>query len=293
MLLTGYETHKEWRTIRRNADEGKSTILTQIKSGVKQNKKWKRTYTDNLKILDEMVRHIAIRATDFTRQNWDDYAFGYGERQLDSILVPVFWDIVGRRQGLVLVQYPTKRKAMKYALPEGERQKSRTGWVDYRLRRAKTSYALEIKSVSSSEKLGNKERIIKEWNDALNKLDRICYKKQIKNLGSGSIWLFKSVILFIPVFINARSHERERVKVKNVSEIDGLLTKNLEALLGEFKPVSTQPDWIACWLLPEDLQEDWQDDTDTDKYWQSPAVLILAKLCEKWEQNDKQRWVKV
>jgi hypothetical protein len=291
MQITGYQERKPWHAVRRKNDEGRLTILTLLRG--QKTKTWKKIYNSNLQLLDRMVKQVAMHATRFSKQNPDDYVFGYREDQLNSILVPAFWHIVGKRKGLVLIQCPTRRKAMKYALSGKEKPKERVGWADYRLRSLETSYALELKLVSSNEDLGNKGRIIKEWNDAFDKLSRIYYNKQIANLGLESSSLFKSAILFIPIFIHANSEELHLLSIKDASEIDTLLTDKLNVLLAEFKPEKKRPDWIACWLLPDWLQASWQDDKIQSKHWHTPAVLIFAKLCEKWEKDDKGKWTRV
>ena len=283
MLPTGYEVHKRWGSISRNEDSGKLKILTcQITDRVKR-KKWHHTYQDNLALLDDMIKSVAKRATDYSRRDENEYVFGYGERQLDSILVPVFWDIVGRRrQGLVLAQCPTERRRMKDPLRKGEKSKAHKGWVDYRVKQRETIYVLEIKFAPSDESLlGN--YLSSKWNEARKQLMEIG-SKQVGKLGGENSTVFKTAILFIPIFV--KESERNLLGHKNTSYIEEQV--NLKTL-GQLKP---KPDWIGCWLLPNDLQEEWQD--DQEKYWwHSPAVLVLAKLFGKWEKKDSGSWAPV
>lgn len=270
---------RRWGPISRNNDSGKLKILTrQITGGVKR-KKWHRTYQDALALLDDMIKNVAKRATDYSWRDENEYVFGYVERQLDSILVPVFWDIVGqRRRGLVLVQCPTERKRLKDPLHED--RESHKGWVDYRVKQRETIYALEIKFAPSDEGLQGKH-LSSKWNEARKQLMSIG-SKQIGKLGGENNAVFKTAILFVPIFV--KKNESKLLGYKDTSYIEEQV--NLRPL-GRLKP-----DWIACWLLPGDLQEEWHD--DQEKYWwHSPAVLVLAKLFGKWEKKDSGSWMPV
>lgn len=283
MLPMGYEVHRRWGPVSRNGDSGKLKILTRQITGRVKRKKWHRIYQENLVLLDDMVKSVAKRATDYSRRDENEYVFGYGERQLDSILVPAFWDIVGRRcRGLVLVQCPTERERMKDPLRKGERTKAHKGWVDYWVKQRETIYVLEIKFAPSDENLLGND-LSSKWNKARKQLMEIS-RRQVDKLGGENITVFKTAILFAPIFV--KENARNKLVHKDTSYIEEQV--NLRAL-GQLKP---KPDWIACWLLPNDLQDEWQD--DQEKYWwHSPAVLILARLFEKWERKTSGSWRRV
>lgn len=276
----GYEEHRRWGSISRNNDSGKLWILTSQITYLARRRTWHRIYQDNLVFLDNMIRGVARHATRYFRQGDNECVFGYGERQLDSVLVPAFWDIVGQ-QGSVLTQCPTERHRMRDPLRRAGETTPRKGWVDYRVKQRDTVYVLEIKSAPGNKELRNDDLCAK-WNEAQAQLSEVGAKQVVK-LGGQSSTLFKTAILFLPIFHNGS--RRDLVEDKERSDIRSEL--RLEGLL-RLKP---KPDWIACWQLPHTLREPWQDD-QAEYWWCSPAVLVLAKLCEKWEKKESGSWVR-
>jgi hypothetical protein len=269
----GYRRHRKWVSI---FDKREGELHRLINKDLTKGLLSK--YKDNLILLDEMVRSIVIHAFNYSRRDQNDYVFGYGERQIDSILVPALWDIVGVRKGVVFVQYPTERRDPTCI---DQKTKPKWGWVDYRVNDGGTIYALEIKLIPSKPELTtNRAKIRREWENAISELEKINDSGPIGKLGMADDAIFLTAILFIPIFDS--KNEKKQLKTKGRSWVHETIYRNLETILEECEP-NPKPDWISCWILPKSLQKPWND--DDGKWWQSSVILILAKIYAKWEKK--------
>jgi hypothetical protein len=285
-MLQNYNIRRQFRKIS-NRDEGKLKILVK--------KEIEKKGRDYLILFDDLAKGLAKWAAKYSNHDSDDYIFGYFERQLDSILVPIFWDIVDPKNGVVMTQHPTKRKSKYYTKPGKSKLKLRSGWIDYRLRSDNKVFVVEIKLASSNEHLDTKNKtlgnndIYVKWRSAKYQLAN-CSKKSINDLGRGGTKLFKTSILFIPIYVKMKSSDKESKKYDK-SCIETQLFYHLDKLIQRIKK-QTPPDWIAYWSVPDFLSAEWQDDEDDNIFWKTPGVLVFAKTYEKWNKS-KTGWYKL
>lgn len=95
----------------------------------------KEKIKDTLRLITELVKKVAKLSTEYYIAGEScEYIFAYSERQLDTILVPAFREIVNW-EGSVLVQCPTKRYKMPNPLREKNVSEEHSGWIDYRIRK--------------------------------------------------------------------------------------------------------------------------------------------------------------
>lgn len=174
-----------------------------------------------------------------------DFPYIYGERQLESIILPTLSKIC---DGAVLAELPTTRNCF---LKNHEIENS-SGRIDYWCIYKDYSIVLEVKH-SFDAFLTNKTRekkIIEKWECmTIKQLQSI--KDDIKQQCEENT---KGIIRLGLHFITSYSDKQPEIAI--INKYNKLLPDILERIKCDIcrcKPMLTSPDYVACWTIPKQI----------------------------------------
>ncbi len=231
-----------------------------------------------------LMRHVALELAKenvkfFKQTNKEDIFFEYGERQMDSALLPAFRDA---GTTIVLVQHPVRR---------GLKKKAKSGWLDYWVDYKRDAFAFEVKfaSISALSPFLRKAPCQK-WDDAVDALARIEDREEIGLLGWRSETLHKVCLMVLPLKRRESAAREMKRKAWGQEELKKVL--KLDKFLIHLKG---RPCWAAIWLTPEWIQtrpfsDEWKGDASNVTHWNYPAMLLLARVVETWKKDTKGNW---
>jgi len=225
-------------------------------------------------LLKNLIIKLARVNTEYyrTERRLQDFPLGYGELQIDTTLLPAFRNLTR----LVFLQCPVRRRVKK---------QDRPGRVDYWVDYEKTVFVFEVKHASLLlRSKGLKSDMKRDWKDAIQKLRNIKDQKQIWYLGWPRRKLIKLCLLLVPVENRSQNKKELKLRVKEVkTKVDELMTR----LDSDLKQLKEGPTWVACWVIPSDMQEGWPFEDDEGKhFWNYPAVLVFGRVTETWKKVD-------
>lgn len=191
-----------------------------------------------------------------------DFPYIYGERQLDSIILPTLSKIC---DGAVLAELPTKRNCF---LKSHEIEDS-SGRIDYWCIYKDYSIILEVKH-SFDAFLTNKTRekkVVEKWEYmTIDQLQSI--KDDIKQQCEENT---KGIIRLGLHFITSYSDKQPSITI--INKYGKLLPTILERIKSDVcrcKPTLTNPDYMACWIIPKQIV--------LEGFQTFPGLILMGKI---------------
>lgn len=191
------------------------------------------------------------------------HSFVYRERQLHSVLAPVFSDITDA----FLMESPVNRR-WSDTTEETHAGEDSHGWVDYWCMHKGYNYYVELKHDFISYKSGKIRTVAKEnWKKACLQLDAL--NDEIETQRELAKGIFRIVLHVMPVFISGGED-----KLKEVSEekLKAIRTEAIENLSKE-----RTPNWSCLWIPHRDIQGPFEYINKEESY---PGVFIFAHVAE-------------
>jgi len=191
------------------------------------------------------------------------HSFVYRERQLHSILAPVFFDITDA----FLMESPVNRQWSETSEEKHDGQDSH-GWVDYWCLHKDYNYYIELKHDFISYRSGKVRTIaIKNWEKACLQLDAL--KDEIEDQKEVAKGIFRIVLHVMPVFITGSKEALEKVRFEKLELIRTGVIEDIS--------VERKPNWSCLWIPYEDIQGPFQYTNNEESY---PGIFLFAHVAK-------------
>lgn len=222
-----------------------------------------------------LKRFLEDLSTDFgkkSRQFYDVvgvHSFVYRERQLHSVLAPVFSNIADA----FLMESPVNRQWSETTEEKHDGQDSH-GWVDYWCMHKDYNYYIELKHDFISYRSGKVRTIaIENWEKACLQLDAL--KDEIETQKEKAKGIFRIVLHVMPVFISGSEETLKKVDIEKLETIRNGVIENISK--------DRKPNWSCLWLPHEDMQGPFEYINGKESY---PGVFLFAHIAEIEKESD-------
>lgn len=190
----------------------------------------------------------------------NDIPFAYRERQLQSILAPVFNDLT---QGCYKMELFVLRNDKKL-----RKKDDMHGWVDYWCGYRNTDIFIELKHGYISERSGQiKKDVQNKWEEAQRQINTI--KEEVNNYSLiGKNGAVRIALMAMPIFKTVNGEEDYNAGVNHDE-----LIKIQENVVMQLNPA---PNWSGMWILHDDLDNIMEFSNATEAY----SGIIFAAYVE-------------
>ena len=233
-----------------------------IKIFLAQSNNKEEYYTIGKSFILDLLNGMCKLSIKYFKHNFIDLPYIYGERQLDSIILPTLSNICN---GAVLAELPIKRNCF---LKNHEIENS-SGRIDYWCIYKDYSIVLEIKHSFDAYNTNKtrEKKVIKKWEYmTIDQLQSI--QKDIKlRCEEETNGIIRLGLHFITSYSDKQPDE---IEISNYKKSLPNIIERLQKDVSKKKPKLTTPDYMACWVIPKKMVLSGQQ--------AFPGLILMGKI---------------